>query len=355
MGGPCVRLTRLTQPAQWLRTDAAWSARVTSRCQRRGAVKIAAALVILCCWHVIYKYNAYNQAAPSPELPPSAVSLLRLSAWLRSGPAGAVSPGALRGCLRRRPRRLLFAGHSRVWQLFWAAVGRAGAELRPRWAPAHGPPYGGDRPPPGQTVPDTCVEVFRRPPGDRRPPACSWAADAPGLQLDLRWRLRLDGQLSRLLTEAATPGQTPDLLVAAVALKETVRERALQRAPQALWDAVQRHLVRPLRTLTDAGVPSVLLLDFPPNRRRAAVPYDRGAGAATLVQNALIMQAVREVPGLLVWTSPMPSVIQFYTETCGRPATQLDTETAERCANDTFHPGPDVVDGMLDQLLHLLC
>ena len=94
-----------------------------------------------------------------------------------------------------------------------------------------------------------------------------------------------------------------------MALKETVREKALQRAPQSLWDSLQRHLVGPLLALTAAGVPSVLLLDFPPNRGRAAVPYDRGAGAATLVQNAVIMQAVRQVResgrwALERWTAP---------------------------------------------------
>ena len=80
-----------------------------------------------------------------------------------------------------------------------------------------------------------------------------------------------------------------------MALEEAVRERVLQRAPQALWAALQSHLVSPLRQLAAAGVTTVLLLDFPPNRRRAAVPYDRGAGAVTVVQNALVMRAVHEV------------------------------------------------------------
>ena len=80
-----------------------------------------------------------------------------------------------------------------------------------------------------------------------------------------------------------------------MALKETVRERVLQRAPQSLWGALRRHLVSPLRQLGAAGVTTVLLLDYPPNRRRAAVAYDRGAGAATAVQNALLMQAGSEV------------------------------------------------------------
>ena len=51
----------------------------------------------------------------------------------------------------------------------------------------------------------------------------------------------------------------------------------------------------------------------------------------------------------------MPVAIEFYTGTCRQPPHLLDSETADRCNNDTFHPGAGTVDRLLDQLLHIVC
>ncbi|XP_037092979.1 uncharacterized protein LOC119112798 [Pollicipes pollicipes] len=171
----------------------------------------------------------------------------------------------------------------------------------------------------------------------------------------MRWRDRVNRHLGQLLWDAARPGLTPDMLVLAIGLRDAVRDQSFRTAPQRLAARLRQHVVPPLLRLAATESTVVLLLDYPANRLRARAKYDLGAGAAVLAHNALLTQLLSPIPNLHIWTSHMPHVIKFYTDTCRRSNELEDPGTVHRCFNDTFHPGPKVVDQLLDQLLSVVC
>lgn len=260
-------------------------------------------------------------------------------------------PVTLRQCLSlhvHRPLQLLFAGHSRAWQLFWSLKRLSGARLRSRDLPAHGAAYSGDPRRGHDSWPlgtnSSCVEVFRKPPGWwHQHPSCSWAADAPGLQIDIRWRDWVNRHLFELLEQTAV--KPPTLIVLAVGLKDTVRDRQrFIQHPQRLW--------RKLSTLADTGLEplarttdTVLLLDYPVNPARLRTDHDRGVGAVIAVANAAMFDIWGTLENLHIWTSPIPRVIRHYHSSCQERS----------CDQDTFHPGPALVSSLVDDLLRLFC
>lgn len=77
-------------------------------------------------------------------------------------------------------------------------------------------------------------------------------------------------------------------------MKDAVRDKQFRSAPQRLQAALRSLVAPQLRQLT-RDVTTVLLLDYPTNRWRARVEYDRGTGAALMAQNALFMEELAKV------------------------------------------------------------